>query len=242
MTGLVRLIASLAFGFQIYLAMALMALYFGPLAAIDRRFALQGAHRFCRWVRWTASWMVGLKSEVRGEIPLDEVIVASKHQSFFDIIMLVSVLPRPKFIMKKELRWAPILGWFALRIGCIPVDRGKRGAAVRQMKEDVSRGLSLPGQLVIYPQGTRVVPGAYLSYKVGTAVLYQQLGQDCVPVATNAGMFWPRQSIMRRPGLAVLEFLPRIRSGRDQGVFMSDLERVIEAKSDQLMAEAGFRE
>ena len=186
--------------------------------------------------------MVGLKSEVRGEVPLDEVIVASKHQSFFDIIMLVSVLPRPKFIMKKELRWAPILGWFALRIGCIPVDRGKRGVAVRQMREDVAKGLALPGQLVIYPQGTRVAPGARLSYKIGTAVLYRQLDQDCVPAATNAGMFWPRRSVIRGSGLAVLEFLPRIPAGKEQDAFMFDLESVIEARSDQLMAEAGLGE
>ena len=237
----VRLITSLAFSFQMYLTMALMALYFTPLAIIDRRFAFQGVHVYCRWVRWTARWMVGLRSEIRGEVPLDEVIVASKHQSFFDIIMLVSVLPRPKFIMKKELRWAPILGWFALRIGCIPVDRGKRGAAVLQMKEDVSKGLALPGQLVIYPQGTRVAPGAKLAYKVGTAVLYRQLGQDCVPAATNAGLFWPRRSIMRKPGLAVLEFLPRIPAGKDQGTFMAGLESVIEAKSNRLMGDAGFR-
>ncbi len=235
-----RLLASLAFGVQIYLAMAFMALYFAPLAAIDRRFAVKAAHTYCRWVRWTARWMVGLRSEVRGEVPRDEVIVASKHQSFLDIIMLVSVLPRPKFIMKKELIWAPILGWFALRIGSVPVDRGKRGVAVRQMKEDVSKGLALPGQLVIYPQGTRVAPGASLPYKIGTAVLYRQLGQDCVPAATNAGMFWPRRSIIRRPGLAVLEFLPRIPAGKDQSAFMFDLECAIEAKSDRLMADAGF--
>ena len=89
--------------------------------------------------------MIGLKSEIRGTVPTDEVLVAAKHQSFFDIIMLVSVLPRPKFIMKKELKWAPILGWYAMRIGCVPVDRGKRGSAIEKMKQDVSNGMSLPG-------------------------------------------------------------------------------------------------
>ena len=72
--------------------------------------------------------------------PPDEVLVASKHQSFLDIIMIVSVLPRPKFIMKKELLRAPFLGWYAQRMGCIPVDRGKRGAAVERMLKDVDAG------------------------------------------------------------------------------------------------------
>ncbi len=237
-----RLVVSLAFGAQMYLMMGLMAVYFTPLAIVDRRFAFQGAQVYCRWVRWTARWMVGLRSEVRGEIPSGEALVASKHQSFFDIIMLVSVLPRPKFIMKKELRWVPILGWYALRIGCVPVDRGKRGAAVQRMKEDVSRGLARPGQLVIYPQGTRVAPGARRAYKPGIAVLYGQLGQICVPAATNAGVFWPRRSFIRKPGLAVLEFLPRIPPGKDQGAFMADLETVIEGNSDRLAVEAGLGE
>jgi len=240
MAWFARLAVSLAFGAQMYLAMAAMALCFAPLAVMDRRFAFQSVRVYCRWVRWTAGWMVGLRSEVRGEIPTDEALVASKHQSFFDVILLASALPRPKFIMKKELGWVPIVGWFARRIGCIQVDRGKRGAAMRKMQEDVSRGLAQPGQLVIYPQGTRVAPGTHRDYKIGTAVLYVQLARGCVPVATNAGVFWPRRSFMRRPGLAVLEFLPRIPAGKEQGAFMADLEDVIEGNSDRLMAEAGF--
>ncbi len=211
-----------------------------PLAVFDRVWAYRGVRTYCRWVRWTAGWMIGLKSEVRGEVPQDEVLIASKHQSFFDIIMLVSVLPRPKFIMKKQLRWAPILGWFAMRIGCIPVDRGKRGAAIDKMKEDVAKGAALPGQLIIYPQGTRVAPGAMREYKIGTAILYEQLGQDCVPVACNVGVFWPRHAVVRKPGLAVVEFLPRVPAGVGKKKFMTDLEHAVETRSNELMSEAGF--
>ena len=234
-------IRSLLFNIQMYIAMAVMAFFFYmPLAIFDRIWAYRGIQTYCRYVRWSASWMVGLQSEVRGEVPTDEVLIASKHQSFFDIIMLVSVLPRPKFIRKKELKWAPILGWFAWRIGCIPVDRGKRGVAIEKMKEDVAKGMSLPGQLVIYPQGTRVAPEAKRDYKVGTAVLYEQLEQDCVPVACNVGVFWPRHGVLRKPGLAVIEFLPRIPVGAEKEAFMAELENSVEGKSIQLMKEAGF--
>ncbi len=112
---------------QMYLAMAVLAVFYTPLAALNRDWAFRGVHTYCRWVRFTARVLVGLRSEVRGEVPQGEVLVAAKHQSFFDIIMLCSVLPRPKFIMKKELVWAPILGWYALRIGCVPVDRVSAG-------------------------------------------------------------------------------------------------------------------
>ncbi|MDF0603579.1 lysophospholipid acyltransferase family protein [Psychromarinibacter sp. C21-152] len=232
---------SLLFIVQMYLAMAVLALVYIVPAVISPRGAYAGVHAYCRWVRLSARWMVGLKTEVRGEVPTDEVLIASKHQSFLDIILLCSVLPRPKFIMKKELVWAPILGWFALRMGCVPVDRGKRGAAIAKMLDDVAKGRALPGQLIIYPQGTRVAPGVAKPFKVGSAVLYRELGQDCVPAATNVGVFWPRHGIYRRPGLAVLEFLPRISAGLDQHAFMARLEQEVETRSNALMAEAGFQ-
>jgi 1-acyl-sn-glycerol-3-phosphate acyltransferase len=184
--------------------------------------------------------MVGLRSEIRGAVPSGEVIIASKHQSFFDIILICSVVRRPKFIMKKELRWTPLLGFYAWRIGCIPVDRGKKGRAVAEMKKAVAAGAAIPGQLIIYPQGTRVAPGVALPYKVGTGLLYNQLGQPCIPTATNVGVFWPRHGIYRKPGLAVVEFMPAIQPGRSTADFMAELERVIEGRSDKLMAEAGF--
>ncbi|WP_172326844.1 1-acyl-sn-glycerol-3-phosphate acyltransferase [Mangrovicoccus sp. HB161399] len=236
-----RWLRSLLFVGQMYLVMALLGLFFAPWAAIDRRGASKGIHTYCNWVRWSARWMVGLRSEIRGPVPQGEVLIASKHQSFFDIILLCSVLPKPRFIMKRELLRAPVLGWFAVRIGCVPVDRGKRGAAVAKMLKDVSSHGAGPGQLIIYPQGTRVAPGTDLPYKVGSAALYKQLGQTCVPAATNVGVFWPRTGIYRKPGLAVVEFLDPIAPGMDLHAFMDRLRGEIETASDALMAEAGFR-
>lgn len=235
-----RWFVSLIFVGQMYAMMALMALFFTPWAVFDRRGAFAGVHTYCNWVRWTARVMLGLRSEIRGKVPTGEALIASKHQSFFDIILICSVAPRPKFIMKKELKWAPILGWYAHRIGCVPVDRGKRGAAIAQMMDGVKKARQAPGQLIIYPQGTRVAPGAVKSYKVGSGLLYQQLGQPCIPAATNVGVFWPRTGIYRKPGLAVVEFLPEIAPGLAVEPFMAELERVVETASNRLMAEASF--
>ncbi|MCE8418278.1 1-acyl-sn-glycerol-3-phosphate acyltransferase [Rhodovulum sulfidophilum] len=231
---------SLFFVGQMYLAMPVVGLLYLPLALASPRGATMAARHYCHWVRWTARWMVGLKSEVRGTPPEGEVLIAAKHQSFFDIILLVGSLPRPRFIMKKSLTWAPVLGWYALRIGCIPVDRGKRGQAIATMRRQVAEGRQMPGQLIIYPQGTRVAPGVSRPYKIGAGVLYQQLGQPCVPAATNVGLFWPRTGIYRKPGLAVLEYLPPITPAQPIDVFMAQLEETVETASDRLMAEAGF--
>lgn len=240
MTNPLRWLMSLLFILQMYLAMAVLAIGFAPFAIFSRDAAYLAMHSYCRWVAFSARWMVGIRSEVRGTVPTGEVIVAAKHQSFLDIILIFGALPRAKFIMKKELIYAPLLGQYALRIGCVPVDRGKRGQAIARMKADVAKGAALPGQLIIYPQGTRVAPGAYMPYKVGTGLLYQQLDQPCVPVATNVGLFWPKRGILRKPGLAVVEFLPPIPPGKPVAEFMALLSEQVETASNRLMAEAGF--
>ncbi len=237
----IRWVLSLIFIVQMYLAMAVLAVVFAPWALFSRNGAFAAAHTFCRWVRFTARVLCGLRSEIRGTPPTGEVVVAAKHQSFFDIILIFSALPRGKFIMKRELMYAPFLGQYALRLGCVPVDRGKRGAAIARMKADVAKGAAEPGQLIIYPQGTRVAPGVAKPYKVGTGLLYEQLAQPCVPVATNVGVFWPKRGILRKPGLAVVQFLPEIAPGLPVPEFMQKLEREIETHSDMLLAEAGFR-
>ena len=234
----IQWLRSLVFNLSIYVVMLVYAILFFPFALFSRAWARRACHAWCAYVIWAARWMVGLKAEVRGTPPEGEVVVAAKHQSFLDIILIYHALPRAKFIMKRELMYAPILGQYSLRIGCVPVNRGKRGAAIDKMKRDVEKGQAEPGQLVIYPQGTRVAPGVKKPYKVGTGVLYEQLGQTCVPVATNAGHFWPKRGVTRKPGLAVVEFLEPIPVGLSVKDFMARLEDDVESRSDVLLAEA----
>lgn len=233
-------IRSLLYVVQVYLAMAVLGILMSPWALVSKRGALVACKLYARWAIWTARWMVGLKGEVRGEVPTGEVMVAAKHQSFFDILLIFEAVPHAKFIMKRELLWTPFIGLYAKRLGCIPVDRGKKGAAVAKMVRDVAEEFKEPGQLIIYPQGTRVAPGDYKPYKVGTAVLYEGLNNPCVPAATNVGVFWPRRGVLRKPGLGVVEFLEPMEPGIDRATFMARLEEVIETRSNELMREAGF--
>ncbi|MAN98458.1 lysophospholipid acyltransferase family protein [uncultured Roseovarius sp.] len=236
----VQWVRSLLFVAQMYVMLPVVGLIYMPAAIVSRKGALAGCKAYCRWVRWTAAWMVGLRTEVRGTPPDGQVLIASKHQSFLDILLIFSELPAGRFIMKREILWTPVIGLYGMRIGCVPVDRGKRGAAIKKMVEDVARGAQTPGQLIIYAQGTRVAPGAKMPYKIGTAVLYEQMGVPCVPAATNVGVFWPKRGIYRKPGLAVVEFLPAIEQGLDRDSFMTRLEHDVESASNALMREAGF--
>lgn len=234
----IRWMMSLIFVVQMYLAMAVIGIVFLPWALVHRNGAFAACHAFCAWVIFTLRILCGLRSEVRGAPPVDEVLIAAKHQSFLDILLIFHAVPRGKFIMKRELMYTPVLGQYAARIGCVFVDRGKRGAAIAKMKADVAKSASVPGQLIIYPQGTRVAPGEVRPYKVGSGLLYGQLNQPCLPVATNVGHFWPKRSILRKPGLAVVEFLAPIPPGLPVPAFMKTLEAGIEEASDRLLAEA----
>lgn len=237
---MIQWIRSLIFVLQIYFMMLVIGLVYAPFALFSRDAAYAACKTYCRWVMWTAKWMVGLKTEVRGPVPTGEVVIAAKHQSFLDIILIFNAIPRGKFIMKREILWTPIIGLYAQRIGCVPVNRGKRGAAIAKMVKDVAKQFFDPGQLIIYAQGTRVAPGVKKPYKIGTAVLYSELNQPCVPAATNVGVFWPRTGIMRKPGLAVVEFLDPIEPGLGKDAFMARLEDMVETRSNALMREAGF--
>jgi 1-acyl-sn-glycerol-3-phosphate acyltransferase len=236
----VLLVRSIVFDALLYALMLVMGILCAPLAIWSVDGAYWVMRTYCRLVFGMLRGICGLRIVIRGTVPTGEVIVCAKHQSFLDIMMLVHALPRPKFIMKKELRWAPILGLYALRIGSTPVARGARSKAMKDMVAHAERTASEPRQLVIYPQGTRVLPGARLPFKVGAGVLYERLGNRCVPAATNAGVFWARRSPYRRPGLAVVEFLEPIEPGLPVPEFMARIEATIEGNSDRLMREAGF--
>jgi len=233
-------VRSLIFIVQATVMLPVIGLIWAPWALFSKRGAYSACRAYAGWVIWSARWIINLRCEVRGTVPAGACIVPSKHQSFLDILMIFHALPAAKFVMKSQLRYAPFLGHYAKMMQMIFVDRGKRGAAIIKMLADVEAGQREPGQLVIYPQGTRSPPGTKLPYKVGTLVLYEQLGQPCYPVATNAGVFWPRRGLYRRPGVAVVDFLPPIEAGLARDDFAAKLEQSIETASDALLAETGL--
>ncbi len=232
---------SLLFNIQMYVAMLVVGIVYLPYALLRPEGAGVAALHYCKYIRASLALICGLKIEYRGTPPVDQVLVAAKHQSFLDVMMIYAAMPRGRFIMKSELRYAPVLGWYGLRMGCVPVERGKRAGAITKMLADVRAGKALPGQLIIYPQGTRVAPGVSAPYKVGTALLYQQMGTPCYPVATNIGMFWPKLGVMRHRGTAVVDFLEPIPQGLSNADFMARLEGDIETSSNALMRAAGLR-
>ena len=240
MKNAVQWVRSLIYVVQVYLMMPVIGILFAPWAIFSKTGTRICCKTYARWAFWTAWWIVGVKTEVRGTPPSGNVLVAAKHQSFLDVLMLYEALPDAKFIVKREIFRTPVIGQYAKLMGCVAVDRGKRGAAIKQMLQGLESDAQKVGQLAIYSQGTRILPGVKAPYKVGVGVLYEELGQPCVPVATNVGLMWPRHGIMQHPGVAVIEFLEPIQPGLTRNEFMDTIERVVEDKSNALMREAGF--
>ncbi|MFB2594921.1 lysophospholipid acyltransferase family protein [Paracoccus sp. p4-l81] len=230
-----------------YVHIALATVLIGIWGAyISRRDGYLGAHRTCDvWSQHlldAARWYMGLSYELRGTAPTGNCLIGAKHQSFFDILIIARNVPRRCFIMKKQVLHVPIMGWFAMKAGCIPIDRSRGHEAMGLMLSEAkaahqARGL---GQLIVYPEGTRTRPGEKRKYKYGIAGLYQALDLPCVPAATNVGLFWNKKGMPIRSGHAVVEFLPAIEPGLPPEEMLAQLETMVEARSDALMAEAGF--
>lgn len=234
------LVRSMIFDLAMYATMLVYGIVYAPYALVSREGAYAACRAYAKTVQWYLKVICNLRCEVRGKVPDGSVIVCAKHQSFLDILMLFAALPRAKFILKAELKWAPVIGLYAMRLGSTAVNRGKKGAAVKSMVESATKNAAEASQLVIYPQGTRTLPGAKLPYRIGAGVLYERLGQVCVPAATNVGVFWARRSPYRKPGLAVVEFLEPIEAGMEIKEFLALLEERVETASNRLMKEAGF--
>ena len=204
------------------------------------------AHRVARlWLDQmlgAARVILGVRIEYRGTPPAGECIVASKHQSFLDILALARACPRRAFVMKREVLRVPVMGWFARKVGCIPIDRARGKEAMKQIIAGIEAARARPeglGQLIIYPEGTRTRPGQKLPYKHGAGTIQRATGLSIRPVAVNCGLFWPKRGIPIRGGIAVIEFLPPIPAGPRSSAVMELLEARIEAASDRLLAEAG---
>jgi 1-acyl-sn-glycerol-3-phosphate acyltransferase len=230
---------SIIFILLMYILMVVFALLGAIPALISRDATYWVIRNYCGTAIWLARVICGLKVEQRGNIPSGNVVVASKHQSFFDVILHAYYLPNVNYVMKQELTRVPIIGFYGRRIGTAPVKRGEKSKAVSQMMSGVNKHDG-DTQLVIYPQGTRVAPGKSMPYKVGAAVICQRMERPCVMAATNVGNFWPKHSLLRKRGTAVLEYMGEVPAGLELTEFVSYMEETIEAASDRLSAEAGF--
>jgi 1-acyl-sn-glycerol-3-phosphate acyltransferase len=183
------------------------------------------------------------KVEYRGleKIPKGPLIVASKHQSMWETFALLQFFDQPLFILKRELKWIPLFGWYLIKSDMIGIDRAAGGRSLLQMARRAGEAVRRGRQLIIFPEGTRTAVDSPPQYKTGVAQIYVDCGVTCLPVALNSGLFWPRRTFMRYPGTLVVEFLDPLPPGLSRREFIGRVSTVIEDASNRLI-EAARRE
>ena len=229
-------IRRLLFAAWLYLSMPVVAVGLSPALLLPHRYAMGVVKIWSAVAMFGLRWIMGVTVEFRGleHRPSGAALVAGKHQSMLDVVVPFTVLPDPCFVFKKELMYAPFLGWFALKTGMIPVDRAAHARALKDMTSKARDRLRDGRQVIIFPEGTRQLPGAAPAYKPGVAAIYRDLEGPCWPVATNSGEHWPAKGIKFVPGHVIFEFLEPIPAGLKRPEFMREIQARIEAASARL--------
>lgn len=237
------ILRSLLFNIAFYINLILWMVILIPGFLVPRRVFIRGVQAWGLTSLWLMRAIAGTKVEVIGreKIPPGGALVAAKHQSFWETFALVTLFDDPTYILKRELMWLPLFGWYLAKAGCIPVNRKAGSQALVQMTARAKDEARHGRQIIIFPEGTRRPAGAPPAYKYGVAHLYQNLGFPCIPVALNSGLYWPRRQFIRRPGTIRIEILDPIAPGLPREEFFKLVQERIEDGSSRLLAE-GRRE
>jgi 1-acyl-sn-glycerol-3-phosphate acyltransferase len=231
---------SIAFNTMFYINLIVQMIVFTPVYFLLPRKSAWFVPKF--WARsnnWLMEKIAGTRFTVEGleNIPKGGYIFAPKHQSFWDVFGLLPCLNDPVYILKRELTWIPLFGWYVMKQRMIPVNRGARGKVMLDVMRRAQAEMAAGRQLLIYPEGTRRQPGAPPDYKYGIARIYRDLGVPVVPVVMHPGLFWPRRKFMRYPGHFRVKILPPIPPGLDPDTFHRRLIETMEQESDMLLIE-----
>jgi 1-acyl-sn-glycerol-3-phosphate acyltransferase len=233
------ILRSILFNLSFYLNLLVYLCIALPTLLLPRGAILALVKHWAATNLWLLRRICGITVQFRGleKIPPGPLLVAAKHQSAWETFALVHLFADPAFIMKRELMWLPLFGWYAWKAEMIPVDRGARSQALAAIAARAAVELKRGRQIVIFPEGTRRPPGAEPAYKYGVVYLYAQSGVSCLPVALNSGLFWPRRTVRRYPGSIVVECLDPIAPGLDKEAFSEHLRERIESATARLVEE-----
>jgi 1-acyl-sn-glycerol-3-phosphate acyltransferase len=231
---------SLLFNTLFYLNLLVLMIVGLPTMLFGRRAVFALARLWGAISVWLLDKICGLRLEYRGveNIPPGAILIAAKHQSFLETFALLKYAPDFAIILKRQLTYVPLFGLYLIVSKQIAIDRARGRQALQQIAGAARPVFAAGRQVFIYPEGTRRLPGAPPRYKQGVTALYMETGVACLAVAVNTGLFWRRHGFLRRPGVAVIEYLPVIAPGLDRAAFSKRLQSTIETACDRLNTEA----
>ncbi|MBT6037248.1 MAG: 1-acyl-sn-glycerol-3-phosphate acyltransferase [Kordiimonadaceae bacterium] len=188
-------------------------------------------------VRFLLRLIMNIRLDVRGveNIPSGGALIAMKHQSSFDTFVMHTVVSHPAFVMKRELLKIPLYGSFCVNTGMIPVDRDGGLKALKSLMKQSAEAINDDRQLIIFPEGSRTIPGDHVEYQSGIFGIYKYTKRPVVPVALNSGVYWPKKGHLVAGGVITFDFLEPIEAGKAKAEFMVLLEKNIEQASINLL-------
>ena len=232
-------VRSLLFNVLFYMTLVVMFIVGIVFLPLNHRAAVWAMKALCHVLLWLQRVVAGTRMEVRGleNVPKGPLLVAGKHQSLWETFALLVLFDDPCMVLKKELTYIPVFGWYIRKLRMIAVARSAGSTALRALIARARQEAASGRQIIIMPEGTRRAPDDPPDYKPGAAALYAALDVPCVPFGLNAGLFWPRRKFLRHPGVIVVEFLPAIPPGLSRRDFQNRLETAVEGATAALVAE-----
>ena len=174
-----------------------------PIRWFFQNYALPYARLWARAVLWLFRHICGVRVTIIGQeniLPSGAALIASQHQSAFDTLIWMLLVPRPCYVMKGELRRIPLLGPMLVLTGMMPIERAAGAKALRLLLQETEKAIKAEKQIIIFPEGTRTKPGEHKPLKPGIAAMAQHTRVPVIPVATNSGNFWGRNAFIKRCG------------------------------------------
>jgi len=233
-----QLVGSLVFTAFLFLWTFCYAIFFvvaASLVPFPRRFALARAWAavLMRVLKWTCR--LDYRIEGREHLPADNHVALWKHSSSWETLAMSVVFPRQVWVLKRELQWIPVVGWAIRQLHAIAIDRSSGHTAVAQVVNQGRERLAEGDWVMIFPEGTRMAAGETRRYGVSGALLASETGRLVVPVAHNAGYFWPRRGLLKKPGTVRVVIGPPIAAaGRDPRAINEEAQQWIEARVREL--------
>ena len=216
----------------------IISLIFLPSFFFPQKIALFGGKIMGYWTGICLRYFLNTKIEIKGKeniIKSERFFIAASHQSMFETFYLQTIFNSPIFILKKELTYIPIFGWYLKKIGSVSVKRNKISKDNLDFFGNISEKLmNSERPLIIFPQGTRVLPDERPSFKKGVSRIYDELKITCQPVAINSGYVWPKRGIKNNKRTITISILKPIHPGMSKDEFLKNLENCIYSELDLL--------
>ena len=190
------------------------------------------------WSSFCLQTILSTKIIVKGSeniIKNKKFFIASSHQSMFETFFLQTIFNSPFFILKKELLLVPIFGWYLKKIGSISIKRNKVSRENLNFFDNVLKKVNSSDRpLILFPQGTRLLPQDRLPFKKGASRIYEKLRIPCQPIAINSGYTWPKKGLKKINTTLIISILKPIEPGLDKVIFLDELQSKIYSELDNL--------